>query len=267
MKKRVAVITVFCLCGFTGALPASLAADPGDAAVISAPPPAPAAVPARADALIQKGDAYYATRDKPGHADAAVRMYQAALRIDPARDEAFWKLARSYKWGGDMAVTMQARKAAYRAAEECAKQAVALNPEGVNGHLMLGVAYGMVGGTEGGLKAMQRLPLIKKEIDFVLAKDPGNEIAHLVKGVMYRVLPGFLGGSSRKSIEALKAAIRANPRRTTHYLELAKSYLKRGRREAAKRSLRGLLAITDPADPVQSKSDRKDAGDLLNRLG
>jgi len=219
-----------------------------------------------AASLIEEGDFYYDTRGDAGHAEQAIRLYKAALKRDPKNHEALWRLARSYKWQGDMARSMPERIKAYRASQLCAKKSVALRPEALNGHLMLGIAHGLVGATEGGLKAARLLSLVKQEMDIVLKKDPENEIAHLVYGVMYRVLPGILGGSNSKSIRALKKAIQSNPHRTTHYLELAKSYLEKGKKKAARKSLLGLLAITQPSDRVQAKSDRKDASALLKKL-
>lgn len=252
-----------------GVTPSSLLAESSEVVVASIKhPPGVLAWKARVvDKLTMKGDDYYDTRDDAGHADEAIRLYKKVLKVDPKSHGAFWRLARSYKWKGDMATSIQERVAAYRAAERYAKKAVALNPEAVNGHLMLGISYGLVGATEGGIKAVRLLPLLKQEMNIVLEKDPKNEIAHLVYGVLYRVLPGFLGGSSSKSIKALKKAIKANPYRTTHYLELAKSYLKKGKKKAAKKSLQELLAIVNPTDFVQARSDRKDANELLEKLG
>jgi len=217
--------------------------------------------------LIVEGDTYYDTREDAGHADQAIRLYRQVIAQDPENHEAFWRLARSYKWKGDVARSIQERVEAYQSAERCAKKSVALKPEAVNGHLMLGISYGLVGATEGGFKAARLISLLKKEMNIVLEKDPKNEIAHLVYGVLYRVLPGILGGSNNKSIKSLKKAIQSNPHRTTHYLELAKSYLEKGKKSAAKKSLRGLLAIDRPTDRVQARSDRNDANALLKEIG
>ncbi len=216
--------------------------------------------------IFKKADHYYDTRDNPGHAEQAILLYKKIIEIDRNNHEACWKLARSYKWQGDMATTVPERLAAYKNAKKFAQSSVTLKPESVKGHLMLGISYGLIGGTVGGVKSIHLISLVKEEMNIVLAKEPGNEIAHLVYGVLYRVLPRFLGGSKHESVQSLQKAIQINPHRTTHYLELAKSYIEKGEKESAKKTLLGLLQIRKPTDLVQAKSDREDAVLLMEEI-
>ncbi|MFQ5779858.1 MAG: tetratricopeptide repeat protein [Nitrospiria bacterium] len=221
---------------------------------------------AMVEKITRQGDYLYDTRDMADHAERAIIFYKKIIEIDPGNHEVHWRLSRSYKWRGDRAASPKEKLAAYKAAVDCAKKAIALDPEGINGHLMLGMSYGLIGQTQGLWASLGVVSPIKKEMRIVLVKDPQNEIAHLILGILYRKLPTLFGGSLQKSIKALNQAVRANPHRTTPYLELARSYLEKGEREAARRSLERLLAIARPTDRVQSNKDRIAAGMLLASL-
>jgi predicted negative regulator of RcsB-dependent stress response len=88
----------------------------------------------------------------------------------------------------------------------------------------------------------------------------------LVLGVMYRKLPGFFGGSTKRSIEELKKAIASNPRSTLHHLELAKTYIEDNQISQAEEELHALLGIADPSDPVESRKDKREAEEMLPSL-
>lgn len=216
--------------------------------------------------ISRQGDYLYDTRDMADHAERAIIFYKKIIEIDPGNHEIHWRLSRSYKWRGDRTASPKEKLAAYKAAVHCAKKAIALDPEGVNGHLMLGISYGLIGQTQGLWASLGVVSPIKKEMQIVLAKEPQNEIAHLILGVLYQKLPILFGGSLQKSVKALNQSVQANPHRTTPYLELARSYLEKGEREAARRSLERLFAITRPTDRVQSNKDRIAAGALLASL-
>ncbi|MFY9270150.1 MAG: tetratricopeptide repeat protein [Candidatus Manganitrophaceae bacterium] len=219
-----------------------------------------------ASALLAEGDRLYETRDEPGHADQAIETYQKIVRIDPKNEEALWRLSRSFKWRGDTAATSEEKLAAYKEGEAWAKQALQVNPDSIGGHLMLGIAYGRIGETQGVLKSLSLISPIKNEMDAVLTKDPHNPVAHHVLGVLYRKVPGLMGGSIRKSIEELEEAVQVNPTSTTHRLDLAKSYLEKGNKENAKTSLEALLSISHPSDRVQAQRDRAEAEKLLSEI-
>ncbi|MDC4223909.1 MAG: tetratricopeptide repeat protein [Candidatus Manganitrophus sp.] len=217
-------------------------------------------------ALIAEGDRMYDTRDEPGHSDKAIELYQQALGIDPKNEAALWKLSRSFKWRGDIASSSEEKMTYYKQGETWAKRAIEVNPQSVGGHLMLGIAYGRIGETQGVMKSLSLISPIKNEMNAVLEREPSNDVAHHVLGVLYRKVPGLMGGSIKKSIEALQEAIRLNPAGTGPYLDLARSYLEKGKKDEAKASLEKLLAVDHPSDRVQSKQDRREAEKLLAEL-
>lgn len=216
--------------------------------------------------LIAEADRMYDTRDEPGHSDRAIDLFKKVLEIDPKNEEAFWKLSRSLRWRGDIASSSEEKLGYYKEGERWAKRAIDINPQSVGGHLMLGIAYGRIGETQGVMKSLSLISPIKKEMNAVLERDPSNDVAHHVLGVLYRKVPGLMGGSIKKSIEELQEAVRLNPASTPSYLDLAKSYLEKGEKKEASATLEKLLLIDHPSDRVQSKRDRAEAEKLLVEL-
>jgi tetratricopeptide (TPR) repeat protein len=217
-------------------------------------------------ALFAEAERMYDTRDEPGHADRAIDLYKKVLESDPKNEAALWKLSRSFKWRGDVASSSEEKLSHYKEGERWAKRAIEINPKSIGGHLMLGIAYGRIGETQGVMKSLSLISPIKNEMNAVLAKDPSNNVAHHVLGVLYRKVPGLMGGSIKKSIEELQEAVRLNPASTGSYLDLAKSYLEKGKKEEGKVSLEKLFMIDHPSDRVQSKKDRAEAEKLLADL-
>lgn len=217
-------------------------------------------------ALLTEGDQLFHTRDEDDHAEKAISSLLKVLEVDPNNYEALWRLSRSYKWQGDRAASSDDKLSAYKEAEKYAKMAIALNPGGPGGHLMLGIAYGRIGEMRGVMQSLFLISPIKKEMKAVLAGDPQNDVAFHVLGVLYRKVPGLFGGSIKKSIKTLEKAIESDPSRTVHYLELSRSYLEKGEIETAKRTLESLLAVSEPTDPPQSRIDREEAESLLAQL-
>lgn len=218
------------------------------------------------EALLVDGDRLFDARDEADHAEKALAAYKKGADLNPKSEAALWRLSRSYRWRGDVAGSSDEKLAAYKESEKWAEKAIEASPESVGGHLMLGIAYGRIGETQGVMKSLSLVSPIKKEMNLVLARDPENDTAHHVLGVLYRKVPGLMGGSMKKSIESLETAVRLNPLNTTHHLELARSYQEKGNTDLAKRSLQRLLEISNPADRVQSKKDRTEAENLLAAL-
>ncbi len=216
--------------------------------------------------LLRDAEDNYQLRDSPGRAAEAVETYRLILQIDPLQVEALWKLSRSLQWQGDRANTKAEKLRLYNAAERHAKSAVSLDERDVEAQLMLGIAYGQIAETQGAIQSIFLVSPIKKAMQAVLKEEPENDVAHHVLGVLYRKLPGLLGGSLEKSIAHFSQAIQGNPLRTRHYLELAKSLDEADKKAEAIKNLEKLLEIKKPENPPQSLYDRKEAAALLSEL-
>lgn len=216
--------------------------------------------------LLQEAESDYQARDMSGRADRAIKTYRRILQIDPLQIEALWKLSRSLQWQGDLEKAKDEKLRLYREAEHHAKTAVSLDESSVSAQLMLGITYGQIAETQGTIQAFFFVSPIKKAMQIVLKAEPENDVAHHVLGVLYRKLPGLLGGSLEKSIAHFNQAIHGNPLRTRHYLELARSLNEANKKTEAIAMLEKLLEIKKTENPPQSLYDRKKAVDLLSKL-
>ncbi len=216
--------------------------------------------------LYKEAEQIYSTRNRSGNAERAIALYAKIIKNNPEDDIALWKLSRSYRWRGDQLTQKKERLLAYQIAEDYANQAIAINSKSVGGHLMLGIAYGRKGETQGVLKSLFLISPIKKEMSTVLALDPENDIARHILAVLYRKVPGWMGGSIEQSIDLLKEAIKINPNRTMHHLELAQSYLKHKQHQEAIEALKRMFEIKEPTDKVSANIDERVADALLRRL-
>jgi len=174
------------------------------------------AVKAAEASPLEQARAAYEQRADPARARAALDLFARAAVADPLSYEARWEGARaSYFYGnytrGD--ASDSEKMGLFQDGIDRAKAAVALRPDGVEGHFWLGVLYGVYGEAKGIFKALSMVPDIRKEMDFCLQKDETVECfgAYRVLGRLYYKLPGFKGGDNQKSLEYLEKAVKGCP--------------------------------------------------------
>jgi len=215
---------------------------------------------------LEQVDHLYLERDQPPKEQMGLDLLRRELAANPRNDEVLWRLARALKWEGDQKTESAEKIKLYKQAADTATKGVEANPRSVGSHFWLGVGLGKIGQTQGILRSLFLVDPIKKEMETVLSLDPKNDGAHLVLGVMYRKLPGFWGGSNKRSLAELMQAVSANPRSTLNHLELANTYLEEGKKQEARTELRSILDIPDPVDPVEARKDKREAAQMLDRL-
>lgn len=225
---------------------------------------------------IQKGDEAYAKLDN----QAALNAYQKAVELDPTNYEALWKLSRAYVDVGETLKDKDKRREYFKKAEEFARKAIEVNPDGSKGHLTLSIALGRVALDASPKERIRLSKEIKAEVDKALQLDPNDDIAWHVLGRWHRKLATlswiekkfaniFLGGvpkeaSLEKAVEAFQKAIELNPGHINHHLELAITYEKMGQKEKAiaeyKKALE--LPIKDADDPEHKAYAKERLEDL-----
>ncbi len=170
----------------------------------------------------------------------ALNFYAQALKLDSTNYEASWKLARAYVDVGETFKDNETRKEAYQRAEQYARKAVEINPDGSKAHLYLSVALGRVALDSGKKEQVQLSKEIKEEVDKALELDPTDDIAWHVLGRWHRKMATlgwiqrkfadmFLGGVPKEaSVDSAAAcfqkAIELNPGHINHHLELGITY-------------------------------------------
>jgi len=225
---------------------------------------------------IQKGDEAYAKLDN----QAALNAYQKAVELEPNNYEALWKLSRAYVDVGETLKDKDKRREYFKKAEEFARKAIEVNPDGSKGHLTLSIALGRVALDASPKERIRLSKEIKAEVDKALQLDPNDDIAWHVLGRWHRKLATlswiekkfaniFLGGvpkeaSLEKAVEAFQKAIELNPGHINHHLELAITYEKMGEKEKAIAEYKKVLElpIKDADDPEHKAYAKERLEDL-----
>jgi len=121
---------------------------------------------------------------------------------------------------GSMLEVKAERLAAYDSAVEAARGAQEVNPEYADGYYYYSIALARWAETKGVLESLKRKGELFENLDkalekFTKAGDLGEEIdgygPNRTYGRVYFKLPGFAGGSNKKSLEYLETAINEAP--------------------------------------------------------
>jgi tetratricopeptide (TPR) repeat protein len=214
----------------------------------------------------------YEKRAEPASAKAALDLFKQAARENPQSYEAAWEGARaSYFYGTyTLADASDSEKMAiFQDGIDLAKQAIALQPKGVEGHFWLGVLYGVYGEAKGIFKSLSLVPDIKREMQAAIDIDPSVEGwgPDRVLGRMYHRLPWFKGGSDKKSIEYLEKSLKGAPTNALTRLYLAETYKSEGMKPKAIEMLKSIVSMTpDPRWAPEHTKIKADAEKLLDKL-
>ena len=207
--------------------------------------PAFAAYAQETKSLTQQGDDLYGLRGDLAKANAALDKYQDALLAKEGDYDVYWRMARVEYWLGDHAATKDEKVKLFGLGVYHGKKAIALEPGKPDGHYWLGVNYGSYGEVKGVLKSLSLVGPIKGEMNKVLAIDPAYEDggADQLLGRLYYELPGFFGGSDKKSLEHLLKSKELGPRVGLTRIYLADTYLDLGEVQKAREELEYVIAI------------------------
>lgn len=211
-------------------------------------------------------DKLYLHRNAAGNLDASVRELESLLESRPGDPAVLWRLGRSLVRVGERFDDKKSRLACLTRAQGFLEKAVALDGSDPEAHYWLGVSVGRQGELRGIFKSLKLVKVMKKEMESVLAIDPNHGGAHHVLGEMYKQMPGFVGGSRKKSLRELELAFERAPNYTAAYAVLAESYRDAGYRDKAKAVLNRLFEVKTPEDPAEFEDNLKEARELLKKL-
>jgi len=216
------------------------------------------------DALVDEAVTLYETRHHdPGNLSEAHDILEKALTQDAEHVRALYEMSHVYFLLGDRAETKDEKLELYKQGQEYGKQAKKLDDDCAEAHFWYMVNMGRVGQTQGVLNSLSLVPDIKKEIDKVLKIDPRHTGALDAKAMLYYELPGVLGGSLNRSMEALNEAIAIDSNYTLLYVDMAKVYIKKKDHEQARWYLNRALQITEPTHEADHTLDDRPEAELL----
>jgi tetratricopeptide (TPR) repeat protein len=232
------------------------------AAAAAAPAAQAAGAPAlpsdAAKAAVVTGEAFERQRDFEG----AYSAYRAGLAQDSTSYDLWWRCARTCSDRGQRADFDKKKpeaEAAYAEAVRAARKAVALSPDGWEGHLELAVALGRLALFRGGGEKLKLSKELKVEADRALGLNPQADRAYHVLArwnrgiaqlsffekagakVIYGGVPA--GASMDQAVTFFEKAVELRPDWINHRLELGRTYLDMGLKSKAREQFEKALAL------------------------
>lgn len=220
--------------------------------------------------LLKGGDAMEAKLDTQG----ALVCYLAAEKDQPKNPDLLIRIARQYRHLMGEATTVSDKMRLGNLALAYSNRAAALAPRSSDAVLAPAITYGRLVKYLPKKDQVTASKVIKVGAERAVVLDPRNDLAWHVLGRWHRVasdvgtvkraLAGMLyeglpPSSIDDSAKYLETAVKLNPHRVMHHIELGKTYAQMGRKEDARRSLnKGLsLPAREKEDPALKQSGRE----------
>ena len=225
------------------------------------------------------GDSLYAARN----AQAALADYEAAIAADSMNYEALWKAARSAVDLAEFDSDKDHRTGLYKMASAFARRAVAIHPDSATPHFHLARALGREALTYGPGTRVKYAKEVRTEALAALAIDSTNPGALHVMGRLERGDHAPVGvllvhgqeflrrrhsarQAGKNATDYMEKAVKYDPSRIIHHLDLARIYQDTGDKEKARTEYEFVInaSVTDYNDPhyqddarARSKCDRR----------
>ena len=215
------------------------------------------------------------------NAASAYAHYEAAIKADPSNYEALWKAARTAIDLGEGAPDAATRKRHYAAGEQLARRAVAANTRDAEGHYTLARALGRTALSLGTRERIKYAGDVRAHALEALKIDPAHagalhvmgmwnaEVMRL-NGVSRMIAKNFLGGqvfgtaSWAEARRYMEEAVRVDPVRLTHKLDLGMIYADMGEKAKARDML--TQVVNGRATEVNDARYKRMAGEKLRNL-
>ncbi len=238
----------------------------------------PLTAPPLAETVLARADSLYAAAD----VDASFAVAEALAAVDPSDGAAGWRAARAAVVLGLLAEEEEEQNAWYRRGEGHAARAVSADSLAIDALFWLAAAKGRLALQAGAREAAELGDEVWRIAHRILEAEPDHAGAHNILGKLnHEVMTlsrfeRFLGrlflghnealdGSSWEGAESHQLlAIAAEPEGILYRYDLARTYLRRGRRAEAEAELRTVLALPPRFPPDRMLQD--DARRLVQRL-
>ena len=206
--------------------------------------------------------------EDPLRLDALYAGLREAAKTDSHLDNFLALAQAAFIWGDIRARTAEDKLAAYERGRQAGQRAVELAPRNALAHLWLAINAGRWGQTKGVLRSLFLLPTVREHMDAALELDPKLLPAYTLAGLVYAEVPGLFGGDLEKSEALFRKALALDARWTSARVGLARTLLKRGRGDEARRELEAVAAEREPRNLADwTMKDSREARELLSTLG
>lgn len=223
------------------------------------------------DELIKKGDAC----DLKFQASAALNCYLPAEQLDPKNVPVLVSIARQYRHLMSDASSNVEKLRLGKKALDYSRRAAALGRNNSDAQLAPAITYGKMLPLQGKKEQVEASPRIKASADSAIRLDPQNDLAwHVlgrwhqgvagvgsVKRAVGQMIYGTLPTSTNEAaIKCFDKAIKLNPNRLRHYIELGRTYAQMGETAEARRFIsKGLAMPNTEHDDPELKQRGRDA--------
>ncbi|MFO7733398.1 MAG: hypothetical protein R6X21_07075 [Candidatus Aminicenantes bacterium] len=213
-----------------------------------------------AQTLTEQGDMCFALRGQSGQAVAALAKYQEALAAGEDAYGAYWRMARAGYWIGDQTADKTSKRRIFEMGIYHARKAVQADLDRPEGHFWLGVCYGVYGEAKGVLKSLALVKPIKECMRRTEEIEPGHDMGgpDRVLGRVFYELPGFAGGSKKKSLEHLLKSLEHEPRVGLTYIYLADTYAALDEIDKAREALEFVLSMDPHPDLLPEMAEERE---------
>ena len=218
------------------------------------------------------------------NATEALADYKAAITADSTNEEAYWKASRELVDLGEYEPDKDKQKEYYGEAETLAKRAVELKPNDPEAHFSVARAVGRVALSVGKKARVRYAKEVRTEALETLRLDSTHAgAAHVMgrwnaeimrlSGFSRFMAKNFLGGdvfgtaSWAEAVRYMELAVKLDPNRITHHLDLAEVYRDRdkpGDIEKAKEQFQ--MVIDGPITDYNDHHYKQEAQEELAKL-
>jgi tetratricopeptide (TPR) repeat protein len=222
------------------------------------------------DELLEKGRPF----DQQFQATEALKYYLVAEKLEPKDVRVLVRIARQHRHLMADATSKDEKLRLGRIALDYSQRAAALAPNDPDAQFSVGLTLGKMLPLFSKKEQVNASPRIKASVDRTLRLDPRNDYAWHILGRWHRNLAaiggvkralagalygGLPAGSNEEAAKALEKAIKLNPARLVHYIELGRVYAQMGRKEEARKLInKGLeMPNVDKDDPEMKVAGRE----------
>ena len=202
--------------------------------------------------FLAQADAAYAQRSDLPQARIALLYYEKAIGAAPADIEASWKASRAAWWLGENADSNSEKIAYFQKGISFSQKVLARRPDCVEAHFWLGVNDASYGEVHRALKSLFLLKPIRHEMAEVLRLNDrySGGGAYRVLGVVDYKVPGFAGGSKKRSLKELNQALAIDPQDPFTRYHLAEYFMRVGDKEKAEAERNTLQSLRVPSESL-----------------
>lgn len=218
--------------------------------------------------LMAEAEAAFVAKRTFADGERAVALFEQVIAADPDNVLAHIRIGELHYWLGEVIEDGEALPLLERGIG-FAERAAELDPNNPEAYYWVGVLTGRIGEERGILQSLFMVKDIMAALERTLQLDPNHAGAHLLASQVYRKAPGWplSIGDRKKAVEHGEEAVRLDPTKTVHVLNLAEAYLNDRKRDLAREALQRVLDMPlTPGDEVTSQMDKDRAAELLADL-